>query len=379
MIKKITLLALTLTTLGVFAQAPAGYYDHATGVEFTLKTNLKEIIDSDNDGITNEYQSTDPGYAGLYVTYQTSDFDNYFEVNTSVLDMYTENPSGADVKEYNNLTDRDTGSGGTTEGEYFNREHIIPQSVFTVSGQSTAPMRNDAHFVVPSDKFVNAQRGNFPFGVVDTQNWISTNGSKRGNNLNSGYSAGYTNTVFEPIDEFKGDIARMFFYFAVRYEEKLTGFNAYDMFDGTATTVFDQTFFNILYQWHTQDPVSQREIDRNNAIFARQNNRNPFIDNPTYVYQIWVNTLSTDDFSIADELTVFPNPVTNNQININSGNLNINTVKLFSISGKLVINKTVDNNNSNIQINNLEALARGIYLLKIESNATTIVKKVILN
>ena len=159
----------------------------------------------------------------------------------------------------------------------------------------------------------------------------------------------------------------------------MTGFTAYDMFDGTATTVFDQTFFNILYQWHIQDGVSPREIARNNAIFARQNNRNPFIDNPTYVYQIWVNTLSTDVFSIADELTIFPNPVTNNQININRGNLNINTVKLYSISGKLVINKSIKNNNNNIQINNLEALARGIYLLKIESESTTIVKKVILN
>lgn len=376
MIKKITLLALMLTSLGAFAQIPAGYYDSAVGNGFVLKTQLKEIIDNLNDGLATEYQSIDKGYAYLYTTYQTSDSDNYYENNGTVLDMYTENPTGSDVDEFIHITDKDPGSGGTAEGQYYNREHIIPQSVFN----QASPMKNDAHFVVPSDKYINGQRGNFPFGVVENASPAPyTNGTKRGNNLNSGYSAGYTGTVFEPINEFKGDIARMFFYFAVRYQDDIAGFDPYDMFDGTANIVFTQTFFNILYKWHNDDAVSPREIVRNNAIYAEQNNRNPFIDHPEYVEQIWSTTLSTDDFSIADDLNIFPNPVTNNQININSKNLNINTVKLYSISGKLVVNQSIDNNNDNIQINNLEALARGIYLLKIESKSTTIVKKVILN
>ena len=67
--------------------------------------------------------------------------------------------------------------------------------------------------------------------------------------------------------------------------------------------VFDQAFFNMLYQWHTQDPVSQREIDRNNAIYDYQSNRNPFIDNPEYVDEIWVNVLSVDDFTLPMTLT----------------------------------------------------------------------------
>ena len=137
-------------------------------------------------------------------------------------------------------------------------------------------MKSDAHFVVPSDKYVNAQRGNNPFGVVENATLTTTNGSKKGNNLDSGYSAGYTNTVFEPIDEFKGDIARMYFYFVTRYEDNLTSYS-YDMFDGSSNKSFDDTFLNILYTWHLQDPVSSREIDRNNAIYTRQNNRNPFI------------------------------------------------------------------------------------------------------
>lgn len=265
------------------AQIPANYYDSATGTGFALKTQLKDIIDDTDDGLSIEYLATDNGYGGLYVTYLTSDVDFYYENNGTLLDMYSENPNGTDAYEYTYGVNQDDGSGGTSEGEKYNREHIIPQSVFN----SNSPMRNDAHFVVPSDKYVNAQRGNLPFGVVDNASFISTNGSQKGSNLDSGYSAGYSATVFEPIDEFKGDIARMYFYFSTRYEDNIASFDAYAMFDGSNDQVFNQTFFNILYQWHIQDPVSQREIDRNNAVYNSQNNRNPFIDNPSYVATIW--------------------------------------------------------------------------------------------
>ena len=275
-----TLLLLSLTA---FAQVPVGYYDSATGTGYALKTQLKDIIDDNNDGLSPEYEATDPGYGGLYVTYQTSDVDSYYENNGSLLDMYTENPSGTDIKEYDHIADQDPGSGGTAEGQFFNREHLIPQSVFN---QAT-PQRNDAHFVIPADKYINGERASFPFGVVSLPaSDTYTNGSKKGNNLDSGYSAGYSGTVFEPIDEFKGDIARMHFYFATRYEDKVAGYS-YDMFNNTSGQVFTDTFLSILLQWHAQDPVSAREQDRNNAIFARQNNRNPFIDNPSYVNTIW--------------------------------------------------------------------------------------------
>jgi endonuclease I len=59
--------------------------------------------------------------------------------------------------------------------------------------------------------------------------------------------------------------------------------------DGTEERAFDPAYIAMLLQWHQQDPVSQREIDRNNEVYAIQKNRNPFIDNPT-----WVNTLGTD-------------------------------------------------------------------------------------
>ena len=87
----------------------------------------------------------------------------------------------------------------------------------------------------------------------------------------------------------------MHFYFATRYQDDILSYDSYAMFNNTYTQVFTDTFLSILLQWHTQDPVSQREIDRNNAVFARQNNRNPFIDHPEYVAMIWNPNPDTED------------------------------------------------------------------------------------
>ncbi|WGD34979.1 endonuclease [Olleya sp. YS] len=286
--KHIYLLLTVLISTFTFAQVPANYYSSATGTEYTLKTQLKDIINNVNDGLSPEYISTDPGYGALYNTYLTSDVDLYYENNGSMLDMYTENPTGADIHEFfynSNPSQQDMGTGGTAEGQFYNREHIIPQSTFG----SASPMRSDAHFVVPTDKYINGQRGSFPFGVVATPSPMPySNGSKRG----SSAVVGYSGTVFEPIDEFKGDIARMHFYFATRYESTVAGYN-YDMFNNTSDQVFTDAFLDLLLTWHNNDPVSQREIDRNNAIFAIQNNRNPFIDHPEYVNAIWNPTADT--------------------------------------------------------------------------------------
>lgn len=165
---------------------------------------------------------------------------------------------------------------------------MIPQSVFN----SSAPMVSDAHFITPTDGKVNGMRSNYPHGMVNAPTYTSQNGGKLGPNTNSGIAAGYTGTVFEPINEFKGDIARMYFYFATRYENTVSGY-PYAMFDGSSNKVFTTAFLNILLAWNAQDPVSAREIARNNAIYARQNNRNPYIDHPEYVQRIWNPTADT--------------------------------------------------------------------------------------
>jgi endonuclease I len=257
-----------------FAQIPTGYYNTATGTGYTLKTQLYNIIKG----------HTDNGYAGLYTTYQTSDVDNFYENDGTVLDMYSENPSGTDPYNYSTGTTQRCGS-YSVEGDCYNREHIIPQSVFN----EQSPMVSDAHFITPTDGKVNGIRSNYPHGTVSSVTYTSQNGSKLGSSAVSGYSG----TVFEPVNAFKGDIARMYFYFATRYENTVSGYS-FPMFDGSANKVFTTAFLNVLLAWHAQDPVSAREIARNNAIYGRQNNRNPYIDHPEYVNQIWGGTSSTD-------------------------------------------------------------------------------------
>lgn len=258
---------LLVFTIAGFAQIPSGYYNTATATGYTLKTQLYNIIKD----------HTNNGYAGLYTTYQTSDVDNFYENDGTVLDMYSENPSGKDPYNYSTGTTQRCGN-YSVEGDCYNREHIIPQSVFN----EQSPMVADAHFITPTDGKVNGMRSNYPHGVVNSPTYTSKNGGKLGSNSTSGYSG----TVFEPINDFKGDIARMYFYFATRYENTVSGYS-YAMFDGSSNKVFTTVFLNILLQWNAQDPVSAREIARNNAIYARQNNRNPYIDHPEYVNQIW--------------------------------------------------------------------------------------------
>ena len=262
-------LLLLFFTAGI-AQIPSGYYTTATGTGYTLKTQLYNIIKG----------HTDNGYAGLYTIYQTSDRDYYFENDATILDMYSENPTGTDPYNYSAGTTQRCGT-YSVEGNCYNREHIIPQSTFG----SAAPMVSDAHFITPTDGKVNGQRSNYPHGPVTSPTWTSLNGSK----LGASTIAGYTGPIFEPINEFKGDIARMYFYFATRYENTVAGYT-YAMFNGTSNQVFPTAFLNLLLAWHAQDPVSTREIARNNAIYTAQKNRNPYIDHPEYVQSIWNQT-----------------------------------------------------------------------------------------
>ncbi|MET0945942.1 MAG: endonuclease [Flavobacterium sp.] len=272
--KKFYSFFLLLVVTASFAQIPSGYYNTATGTGYTLKTQLYNIIKG----------HTDNGYAGLYTTYQTSDVDNFYENDGTVLDMYSENPSGTDPYNYSTGTTQRCGS-YSVEGDCYNREHIIPQSVFN----EQSPMVSDAHFITPTDGKVNGIRSNYPHGTVASATYTAQNGGKLGSSSVSGYSG----TVFEPVNAFKGDIARMYLYFATRYENTVAGYS-YAMFDGSSNKVFTTAFLNLLLAWHTQDPVSTREIARNNAIYARQNNRNPYIDHPEYVNQIWGGTPSGD-------------------------------------------------------------------------------------
>lgn len=361
--KKTYPLFFVLFTLIGFAQPPAGYYNTATGTGYILKTQLHNIIKDHNDN----------GYGGLYTTYQTSDRDYYYENDGTILDMYSEIPTGPDPYNYSSGSTQRCGS-YSIEGDCYNREHLIPQSIFS----SMSPMVSDAHFIVPTDGKVNADRSNYPHGQVGVASLTTANGSKLGSASNAGYAAGYAGTVFEPIDEFKGDIARIYLYFATRYEDVLTTWGiSYAMFDGSANQVFTDTFKNILLTWNAQDPVNQREIDRNNAIYARQNNRNPYIDNNAYVTSVWGPApLATNTFDVLSSVSVYPNPSTDHKINIQS-TIIIDEIDLININGQVmqVVKKPVFENNSY----SLENLQQGFYFLKLTSNNQSITKKVLVN
>lgn len=361
-------LSLLLTILSIsvgFSQIPSGYYNSATGSGYTLKTQLKNIISAGH---------IDQGYGALYDAYETSDTDNFYENDNSVLDMYSENPNGTDPYNYQHGA-RNCGN-YNSENDCYNREHIFPQGFFN----SRTPMRTDIHHVVPSDGSVNGRRSSYPFGEVSSASWTSMNGSKVGSNTFDTFSG----TVFEPLNEFKGDIARMLLYFAVRYEDEVTS-SSWDApnasvsnpLNGTNNQVYEDWYIKLLYKWHTNDPVSDREIVRNNEAYKFQGNRNPFIDHPEYVTQIWGSVLSSENISLLEDIAVYPNPSSINRITISVPNgLDISSITLYSIIGsKIYEAKKPMITNQKIRIKDLK---RGMYLLKINNDSKSITKKIII-
>ena len=173
--------------------------------------------------------------------------------------------------------------GNASEGAGMNKEHSIPQSWF---GEAS-PMVSDAFHVYPTDCYVNNMRSSYPFGEVASPKKTSGNGSK----LGTCTFPGYTGTAFEPIDEYKGDFARTYFYFATCYYDKniRQTSNAQAVFTNSYPYLSNYAV-QLFTKWHMEDPVSQKEIDRNEAVYNVQGNRNPFIDHPEWSTIIWGGT-----------------------------------------------------------------------------------------
>ena len=144
------------------SQIPTGYYDNATGNSYNLKTQLHNIINQQND----------QGYSAIDGFFSDYDIDNYFEIDFTILDIYSENPNGDDP--YNFTPSDDECGNYSQEGDCYNKEHIIPKSVFN----EESPMQGDAHHLLPTDGRVNGFRGNFPIGRVDDNNLSSQSGSQ---------------------------------------------------------------------------------------------------------------------------------------------------------------------------------------------------------
>lgn len=267
--KKLLLLAF-LPLVG-FAQIPAGYYDGTDGLSgYALKSKLHEIVSK---------QIYSYSYDDLKTLFGVTDLDKYYEKDNTLLDIYSEKPTEADSYNYSLANIIGTAS---AEGQGWNREHGMPQSTF----YGIYPMYSDIHYLIPADAYINQRRSNFPYARNNGDSMIFTNGSKLGKSI----TPGYVNTVYEPIDEFKGDVARYLLYFVTRYEGSLNNYNfmlSTSPLDGNEERGYENWYINLLRDWNALDPVSQREIDRNNTVYDIQKIRNPFIDHPEWVDVIW--------------------------------------------------------------------------------------------
>jgi endonuclease I len=263
--------------------------------------------------------------------------------------------------------DQDSGSGGTSECDKYNREHSVPNSWF---GGQNYPMYSDLFHLYPTDKYVNAQRANYPYGETGSTSTTYGNGSKRGSCIFPGYSG----IVFEPIDEYKGDLARTYLYMATRYLNT----NFAQSNEGAITFTYNNTTcdltdyaINLLLKWHRNDPVSPKETNRNNAVYGIQNNRNPFIDYPALVEHIWGNLqdVAWSSLEISEPQNKPSIIITryDNGISIEGATLNAEIV-IYSIMGQQVY--TTLSNSGFISLHHLQ---RGVYIIKIENFVEKIV------
>jgi endonuclease I len=236
---------------------PPGYYASAEGLAGDdLRAALHEIIDD----------HTVLPYSSSWEAFYTTDD----KPNGKVWDMYSDVPGGTPPYEYTFGVDQ--GGVGGVEGTGYNREHAWPSSW---SGDELLPKYSDLFTIYPTDNFVNNQRGNDPYGEVDSPTWTSLNGSKKGNCTYPGYSG----PAFEPIDAYKGDLARTFFYITVRYYGEDAAWGSSAMTDGADILPWA---VDMLLDWSEADPVDRKELERNGTIYTMQGNRNPFIDHPEY-------------------------------------------------------------------------------------------------
>lgn len=261
---KLSLVALLICLFSglAYAQEPSGYYKKAEGK--SQKELLKQLCE-----IVGPHKNV--GYNGLWNVYKDSDIrpgTNYY------WDMYSTSKFREGQQKCGNYSN---------VGDCVNREHSFPKSWFK-EGQ---PMVSDAFHIYPTDGKVNGQRSNFPYGECANGTTLpSCNGVDALGKLGKSTFLGYSGTVFEPVDEYKGDFARSYFYMAACYNDKIASWSS-PMLAGNSYPCYTTWAVNLLLKWNEQDPVSQKEIDRNNAVYKHQNNRNPFIDHPELAEYIW--------------------------------------------------------------------------------------------
>jgi endonuclease I len=346
---KYILFYFSISGFTIFAQIPPGYYNAANGLSGgALQTALHNIIKN----------HTVVPYGNLYAAFDSTDL----KADGSVWDMYSDNPSGTSPYVYYNNNTWQCGN-YNSEGDCFNREHSWPQSWF--NGQS--PTYSDLFHIYPTDGWVNNKRNNYPYGEVSNPAWTSLNGSKLGPNTTIGYNL----TVFEPLDAYKGDLARGYFYLVTRY---LGEDSAWSSSDATNKAVMEPWTLCLMLSWHQQDPVSTKEINRNNAIYKLQGNRNPYIDRPGLADSVFTCVLAGIKSVGLNSISVFPNPA-HQQIKISSPVVLQGKLSLFDLLGNEVMARNIDHEKEFAL--DISGLAKGAYILSVSAPGQVFRRKIL--
>lgn len=279
------IIALIATYITTSAEVPEGYYSAIEGkAEATLKTTLHQIINphtevSSYQNLPTYFKQTDvyPGTSYWWDMYS----DNLVSINSSF------------------------GSSG------MNREHSLPKSWW--GGDDDIPAYVDLFHLYPSNASANSAKSNYPLGEILAGTTPKfDNGTCR---VGTGINSGGATYVFEPANEYKGDFARTYFYMVTCYQNLTWESNYTWQVKNGAYPSLQPWAIDLLLKWHRADPVSEKETNRNEAVYNIQSNRNPFIDYPELAEYIWGDKKGQTFYFSDDDNTQPSNPVLYSPIN----------------------------------------------------------------
>ena len=346
--KQVLLTILISTSFLAQAAIPTGYYHFALGKKKAeLKTTLHEI----SAPLTVLDYGSGPGFTwqGFYATDRNAD--------NTVRDMYSNNVRS--FNGYNSIADMAI-------------EHSFPKSWW---GAYENMAYKDLFHLYPADAYTNGIKNNLPLGEVTGVPMLDNGKSKVGKN---GFGTAYSDNSFEPADEYKGDFARTYFYMVTAYDDKVATWVS-DQLAGNQYPALSTWSVALFLRWNSMDRVSDKETNRNEAVYGIQGNRNPFIDHPELAEFIWGSrkgepwslTSAVDDLKI--DFTLSPNPV-RNQLTISSDEPDL-SYSIFNLNGQLL----QENDLYGTQVISVDNLNNGMYLIQVKSGNRRTVQKFIVS
>ena len=344
-----------LFTLYLSAKIPVGYYSNLDG---------KKTADLKTAAFNDIKTHISLKYDDMWTYFPQTDF--LPAAPTEIWDMYS-----------NNIV-------FFTAHSSIDKEHCVPNSWWGGPTADNEYAYGDLMNLYPSNNSINRSKGNNPLSEVGTTTPAGNNGvSKSGASI----TVGYTGSGFEPADMYKGDFARTYFYMATCYQNYTSWLSdttgQYEITGGVYPS-FQPWAIPLLLKWSRMDPVSDKEIERNEVVYKLQHNRNPFIDHPELVEYIWGNMKdsiyhlnATGPTGIAShtsrKFTITPNPAKDRiQLNFdeNQGPVQYN---IYSMTGSVVKSGIVSTNALNVS-----GLRTGVYMCEVETPSGKLVSKLII-